>query len=201
MSKTIDELVEIFNREAKLPSIRKADIAGIRAVVTALRDEMRREWFLDDSGLEAVERWMNEILASDGEVKAAGDVYPDGARISGLETTAPAASGSPAAAAPTVGQRLIKAAHEAAAIARGEKEPADAHHERMQRILDDQLKNQPLPPATDPAPAVCEYRNAFVAHENRNWRRRKCDGEVVYREAPGHCLYCGLPIKFTEAKT
>lgn len=98
MSKTIDELVEIFNREAKLPSIRKADIAGIRAVVTALRDEMRREWFLDDSGLEAVERWMNEILASDGEVKAAGDVYPDGARISGLETTAPAASGSPAAA-------------------------------------------------------------------------------------------------------
>lgn len=63
------------------------------------------------------------------------------------------------------------------------------------------ISEAPEAPATDPAPAVCEYRNAFVAHENRNWRRRKCDGEVVYREAPGHCLYCGLPIKFTEAKT
>jgi hypothetical protein len=48
----------------------KAQRAGIRAVVEALRDEMRREWFLDDSGLEAVERWMNEILASDGEEAA-----------------------------------------------------------------------------------------------------------------------------------
>jgi len=65
--------------------------AGIRAVVEALRDELRREWFLDDSGLESVERWMNEILASDG-----------------------------VEAEPTVGQRLIKAAKEAAAIAKGE---------------------------------------------------------------------------------
>lgn len=30
--------------------------------------------------------------------------------------------------------------------------PATDQRERMQRILDDQLKNQPLPPATDPAP-------------------------------------------------
>jgi hypothetical protein len=62
---TLDELDMIF--AAHCLTDRKADRrAGIRAVVEALRDELRREWFLDDSGLEAVERWMTEILASDG---------------------------------------------------------------------------------------------------------------------------------------
>jgi len=81
---TLDELVKLAQAQ---PDAR----AVTRVIVEALRDELRREWFLDDSGLESVERWMNEILASDG-----------------------------VEAEPTVGQRLIKAAKEAAAIAKGE---------------------------------------------------------------------------------
>jgi len=80
---TLDELVDVFNEHAKLPSIRKADIAGIRAVVLRLAEEMN---FLEDmSTLEDIanttrkkslqvvkDRLTTEILASDGVDKAAG---------------------------------------------------------------------------------------------------------------------------------
>lgn len=62
-------------------------------VIRALRDEVR-VIHVDQFSMEKL---FDEILAGAGEEKAAGDVNPDGARISGLETTAPAASGSPAA--------------------------------------------------------------------------------------------------------
>lgn len=77
-------------------------------------------------------------------------------------------------AEPTVGQRLIKAAHEAAAIARGE--------------------------ATDPAPAVCVWTRISefdmvihystphgVMNDLHLWRGLQCSA-------------CHAPIKFTEAK-
>ena len=62
-------------------------------VIRALRDEVR-VIHVDQFSMEKL---FDEILAGAGEEKVAGDVNPDGARISGLETTAPAASGSPAA--------------------------------------------------------------------------------------------------------
>jgi hypothetical protein len=66
----LDDLVKVYEvahyGAANGPQDKANMRAGIRAVVEALRDELRREWFLDDSGLESVERWMNEILASDG---------------------------------------------------------------------------------------------------------------------------------------
>lgn len=77
---TLDDLLETFRNH---PTTRE----GVKAVVEALRDELRREWFLDDSGLEAVERWMNEILASDG-VEAEG--YTGG--MNDLNVTPAAAS-------------------------------------------------------------------------------------------------------------
>lgn len=80
--------------------------AKTRAMVEALRDEMK-----STGKFRSVERAFNEILASDGEVKAAGG------DSSGEIVASPAA-------APTVGQRLIKAAKEAAAIAKGEKPAA-----------------------------------------------------------------------------
>lgn len=68
-------------------------------VVRAIRDGMVPETQRPRTvSTIAVRRFCDEILASAGEGEAAGDVNPDGARISGLDTTAPAASGSPAAA-------------------------------------------------------------------------------------------------------
>jgi hypothetical protein len=66
-----DDVASKAERMGLCPSGAEMGRARVRAIVAALRDELRREWFLDDSGLDAVERWMNEILASDG-VEAEG---------------------------------------------------------------------------------------------------------------------------------
>jgi hypothetical protein len=88
---TLDELVDVFNEHAKLPSIRKADIAGIRAVVEALRDEAD-----EYHTARAVTEMLNAILASDGEVKAAGSVAGAQGAVEALP--AEASCNAPAAA-------------------------------------------------------------------------------------------------------
>lgn len=58
------------------------------------------------------------------------------------------------------------------------------------------IRNHYGPPATDPAPAVCEWRDIFMTSEylaKCGWRQSNID----YRT---NCPSCGKPIKFTEAK-
>lgn len=60
-------------------------------------------------------------------------------------------------------------------------------------------------PATDPAPAVCEwvFVHRMEADEWTDYRlyRQSCDGEeYATRSALQSCPSCGKPIKFTEAK-
>lgn len=150
MSKTMDELMAAFKTgfrdRLQGPGIRpEGDIAiraGIAAVVRAVRDEI-----VEDNNCKycvATTAMYNKILGD------AGDEVAE----------------------PTVGQRLIKAAHEAAAIARGE--------------------------ATAPAPAVCVWTDVGDAYRSAcgrshfAWTSR--DGVVV-------CPHCKALIKFTEAKT
>jgi len=71
---TLDELDMIF--AAHCLTDRKADRrAGLRAVVEALRDEfvmMGMRDFSSDFDIKKSRVWFDKILASDGEVKAAG---------------------------------------------------------------------------------------------------------------------------------
>jgi len=61
---TLDELMKVYDKAASNGTNRRA---GIRAVVEALRDEMRQECY----NIE-VDYFLKEILASDGVDKAAG---------------------------------------------------------------------------------------------------------------------------------
>jgi hypothetical protein len=80
---TLDDLVDVFNSKANLPSIRKADIAGIRAVVVALRNHFSFVTYPhDDWDCISIEGVFDEILASDGEEKAAGGSTSNGEQIS-----------------------------------------------------------------------------------------------------------------------
>ena len=69
-------------------------------------------------------------------------------------------------------QRLIEAAKEAAAFARGE--------------------------VTDAAPAVCEWTGEeYVTYSTSCESEHEVD---PHKAPPTHCPSCGKPIKFTEAK-
>ena len=186
MTLTIDELVKVFHDAygaQPYSGVGHFDLgsrAGIRAVVTALRDEiipekMRITHANDTCTRTSLRRYFHEILAPREGGQAAGDPLSDEARalLSSWKGHGPLPEGqqAPAAPAPTVGQRLIKAAHEAAAIARGE--------------------------ATAPAPAVCVWTDVGDAYRSAcgrshfAWTSR--DGVVV-------CPHCKALIKFTEAK-
>jgi hypothetical protein len=54
-------------------------------------------------------------------------------------------------------------------------------------------------PATDAAPAVCEWTKGFETYENRKWWRAAC-GHSFYGTPTFENCKCGKPIKFTEAK-
>lgn len=84
-------------------------------------------WLLHEEFLGRI----NEILAprEGGSREAGGPTREDGRTTEAGFDSLPADVGpsTPAAPAPTVGQRLIKAAHEAAAIARGDMQPGRVH--------------------------------------------------------------------------
>lgn len=84
--------------EERLERRMEAARAGIRAVIEALRDEICNGYA--ENSARDLANTFNEILAPRGDEAAGGS---------------------------TPGERLVKAAHEAAAIARGEKEPAAVH--------------------------------------------------------------------------
>jgi hypothetical protein len=150
---TLDELVKLAQAQ---PDAR----AVTRVIVEALRDELRREWFLDDSGLESVERWMNEILA-------------------GVE------------AEPTVGQRLIKAAKEAAAIAKGEVPAADL----VSMVEAEARKPVPYKPGFPAAAPVCEW-----TEQGFEYRTVGCNGYGLhaysnnFKPKRNRCPYCKWPV-------
>lgn len=100
----------------------------------------------------------------------------------GVEQAVPALT---PAAAPTVGQRLIKAAHEAAAIARGEV--SDPSYTGGMNDLC----------VTDAAPAVCEWKQLGDRHGHFT---RECSKYPTTSAAGDYCSNCGKPIKFTEVK-
>lgn len=142
MTLTIDELVKVFHDAygaQPYSGVGHFDLgsrAGIRAVVTALRDEiipekMRITHANDTCTRTSLRRYFHEILAPREGGQAAGDPLSDEARalLSSWKGHGPLPEGqqAPAAPAPTVGQRLIKAAHEAAAIARGDMQPGRVH--------------------------------------------------------------------------
>lgn len=164
MSKTIDELMRIYSDAARagstFPQYETPDHrAGIAAVIRALRDELTSV-----SRLRDVQRVFEEILAP----------REGGSREAGEATRADNSAPLPAAPAPTVGQRLIKAAHEAAAIARGE--------------------------VSDAAPAVCVWTAQDTGPAHEIWKAECCDTMFERSRSPGWCLVCRAPIKFTEAQ-
>ena len=84
---------------------------------------------------------------------------------------------------------------------------AAARNEAMQLILDEQRKNQPLPPATDAAPAVCVWTETSIDPLGYAWLNSSCglvdchERDVLMQPDPQkHCPSCGKPVKFTEAK-
>ena len=98
---TLDDLCRIYVSAYDAELERTEDLgdlerAGIRAVVTALRDEIYASSHMDSDYF--VSDWMNEILASDGGDKAGGSTRKteqgDGATgaTSAVATTTPAAA-------------------------------------------------------------------------------------------------------------
>ena len=77
---TVDDLMKVFqcaivdDAIAHRGNLDNLDRAGIRAVVERLRDEMTLGWEDDRpwGDVADVKKFLNEILASDGEEKAAG---------------------------------------------------------------------------------------------------------------------------------
>lgn len=143
--------------------------AGIRAVVMALRNH-----FQYGNGWPGASTWkeFDEILASEGEKVVGGQRAPVGSTVVlKTPTTDPA---------PTVGQRLIKAAKEAAAIARGED--------------------------TDAAPAVCVWTLETHPDDGSHYETACGDawcsvlGGTPKQDNYSFCPSCGKPIAFTEAK-
>lgn len=198
MSKTVDDLMDAFKtgfrQRMQDPGIRpEGDIAiraGIRAVVEALRDEILRDYggnnhsWCERVALGAI----NEILAPrEGGNGAAGGSTSNASKAIGEGGASVPGTPTPAAPAPTVGQRLIKAAHEAAAIARG----------------DDDLVVSPtglgLSPAA-PAP-VCVWGRGRDVSGNTVWGLPSC-GPWTYAGVDYEtCPNCKKPISFkTEAQ-
>lgn len=178
---TLDDLEDLFwntfDKEVdKNGDNGNGERAGIRAVVMALRDETAISSC-------ACKFWLDDILGSD-----AGEKKPDPAPVTIKETIAGTVLRMEQGytggmddlcvtdPAPTVGQRLIKAAYEAAAIARGDAEPAAVHH-------------------ADPVP-VCVW---VGDDEFWHWTCDSSD-EILETEDFKFCPSCGLPIKFTEAQ-
>lgn len=119
---TLDDLTKIYRDEIAKPEYPGWDEkhrAGIRAVVEALRDEIALPNDESPFGLDLLEleKLFNEILGDAGEKAAGGPTRED------VENGAPRCSDTPEAVTPaadlSVGQRLVKAAKEASAIARG----------------------------------------------------------------------------------
>ncbi len=178
---TIEELTEAYHSAYSDCLIGTEDglrarRAGVTAIVRALRDEFvtvfRRE-YLEDASIETflsaqVVGMLDQILGDAGEKVAE---YTGGMNdLSVTPATDPA---------PTVGQRLIKAAHEAAAIARGDMQPGRVY-------------------VTDPAPAVCVWTGEeYVTYSTSCESEHEVD---PHKAPPTYCPSCGLPIKFTEAK-
>lgn len=196
-------------------TVGEGDRAGIIAVVTALRDELgdpstfksaKQEccgrgvpnhsntaeeccclpdtWLLHEEFLGRI----NEILAPrEGGNGAAGGSTSNASKAIGEGGASVPGTPTPAAPAPTVGQRLIKAAHEAAAIARG----------------DDDLVVSPtglgLSPAA-PAP-VCVWGRGRDVSGNTVWGLPSC-GPWTYAGVDYEtCPNCKKPISFkTEAQ-
>ncbi len=84
---TLDDLEQIYD-QAKADQFNSGKRAGIRAVVAALRDEIAAEPYYQAVTV------LDEILASDGEVKAAGVAALEvaGAGLSPASGQAPAAA-------------------------------------------------------------------------------------------------------------
>lgn len=182
MTLSIDDLEREFRAHWLKHGRMDDDIrAGIRAVVKALRDECdtHLEQRLKYGASGDVWNFFNEILAPRGDEAAGGSTREDGTEAIAAD---PGSQGTTPAAAPTVGERLVKAAHEAAAIARGEKEPAAVHT-----------------PAAAPDD-VCEWSFRL----DRSVWATKCGqyygpfwaGDMERAKA---CHHCTLPIRIVEA--
>ena len=147
MSKTVDDLVRVFEiahyGAANGPADKTRLRAGIAAVVRALRDEFGRIMYPgDDWNRQGILEQFDQILGAAGDEVA-------------------------------------------------------TQRERMQRILDDQLKNQPLPPAADPAPTVCGWRKVEIKGPlDPNWWS-DCARPYDYERS---VCGCGKPIRFVEGK-
>ena len=180
MSKTVDDLVRLYEEHRNCKKL-DPKAHAMRVVVTALRDEFTKLGTLEFQDSWAVLKKFEEILAprEGGRREAGGPTREDGRTTEAGFDSLPADVGpsTPAAPAPTVGQRLIKAAHEAAAIARGDMQPGRVH--------------------AAPAPDVCvwvpdvQFRDAFSTG---------C-GYVARKRPAGSPCICAKPIKFkTEAQ-
>lgn len=251
---TIDDLIEVFNREAKLPSIRKADIAGIRSVVEALRDEfvmMGLRDFSSDFDIKKSLAWFTEILGSDGEKVAdtvAQAVEPlevrevtgaspvrtatDFAAHLARQRTFSERTFGPGERLEGVSDHIRKELAEVAKATPGEERQAEwidvvmlaldgawrsgmSPEQIIQGLRDKLEKNErrtwpdwrTADPnraiehnrATNPAPAVCEWKRG-----KEGWLFIGCRPQFglnpLFYKPEGACEFCSAPIKFTEAK-
>ena len=178
MSKTVDDLVKVFDEAHWSAHSRRA---GIAAVVRAVRDEMHAHpgecWACEDNRNK-----FNEILGDAGE-KVAGSANTVDAQqcqtttISVTDPYEPITGVTDYHRGKTVGERLITAAKEAVAIARGEKEPAREY-----------------------AP-VCVWTRADKSKLlNVQWWSVGCVSGLKREGHHSPCSSCGKPIRFVEAK-
>lgn len=231
MSKTVDELMVIYDaahekalgeaqvNENFIEVMRRAQRAGIRAVIAALRDEFGRIMYPgDDWNRQGILEQFDQILAPREGGQAAGGSTSNASKAIGEGGASVPGTPTPAAPAPTVGQRLIKAAHEAAAIARGDMQPGRVHAAPAPDVICPHCNGEGCTPhmsrrgnvypepcqhcdttgrVAAPAPDVCvwvpdvQFRDAFSTG---------C-GYVARKRPAGSPCICAKPISFkTEAQ-
>lgn len=194
MSKTVEELCDVFGRAVGAEYDRWLNErpmqgtgptllmrrAGVEAVVRALRDEIVEDG--DCKYCVATTAMYNEILGDAGE-KVAGSANTVDAQqcqtttISVTDPYEPITGVTDYHRGKTVGERLITAAKEAVAIARGEKEPAREY-----------------------AP-VCVWTRADKSKLlNVQWWSVGCVSGLKREGHHSPCSSCGKPIRFVEAK-
>lgn len=96
---------------------------------------------------------------------------------------------------PTVGQRLIKAAHEAAAIARGEAAGGPTSNAGATDPV--QANDHAVSVLPTPAADVCEWRPHHATGMGMLYVG-KCDRELHFATMYGSCPSCGKPISFKD---
>lgn len=175
------------------------DIKGMRAVVEALRDEMCACQADDERSpitLDTHQLWQEfqailgdgppayplhaECAPSDRGQVAGGSTREDEKAVEAVGDKGPVSVNSPA----------TDPIRDAVAMARG----------RVLVVDDIPMLNKlaaMMSPATDPAPAVCEFRGRPGRYI------RSCNGaRSIYNKPfpPEACAFCKKPVKFTEAK-